>query len=265
MLSNITLGQFFPGNSLIHRLDPRTKIIFVFVFVVLIFIVKSWIGYLVMYALLFTEIMISQIGFKQMLRGLKPLLFIMIFTFILNVFFSTEGKLLVDFYFIKITDTGLFLALKLVLRLVFLIMTTTLLTYTTSPIRLTDAIESLFKPLNKIKFPVHEIAMMMTIAIRFIPTLIEETDKIMKAQTARGAQFDGKNIFKKALDMVPLLVPLFVSAFRRADELAFAMEARCYNGGEGRTKMKRLILINIDYSAFAFLAILIATILIMGI
>jgi len=258
MIENITLGQFFPGDSFIHRLDPRTKIIAVFVFVVLIFIVKSWIGYLLMYGLLVLSIIISKISFRQMLRGLKPLLFIMIFTFILNIFFSTQGSVIFEFYFIKITDVGLLLALKLVLRLVFLITTTTLMTYTTSPIQLTDAIESLFKPLNKIKFPVHEIAMMMTIAIRFIPTLIEETDKIMKAQTARGAEFDGKNIFKKALDMVPLLVPLFVSAFRRADELAFAMEARCYNGGHGRTKLKKLAMRKIDILVFVFLAALIA-------
>ncbi len=260
MLSNITLGQFFPGNSLVHRLDPRTKIIAVFIFVVLIFIVQTWVGYLLMYGLLIICIMISKISIGHMLRGLKPLLFIMIFTFILNLFFNTQGNVIVDYYFIKITDVGLMLALKLCLRLIFLITTTTLMTYTTSPIQLTDAIESLFKPLNKIKFPVHEIAMMMTIAIRFIPTLIEETDKIMKAQTARGAEFDGKNIFKKAIDMVPLLVPLFVSAFRRADELAFAMEARCYNGGQGRTKMKKLKMAVIDFVTFAFLTVLIAVI-----
>jgi energy-coupling factor transport system permease protein len=260
MLSNITLGQFFPGESIIHRLCPRTKLIAVFVLIVLIFIVKSWIGYLMLYTLLIIFIIMSKISFGQMLRGLKPLLFIMIFTFVINLFFNKEGNLIVDFYFIKITDMGLILALKLCLRLIFLITTTTLLTYTTSPIKLTDAIEQLFKPLAKIKFPVHEIAMMMTIAIRFIPTLIEETDKIMKAQIARGADFESKNIFKKALDMVPLLVPLFVSAFRRADELAFAMEARCYNGGEGRTKMHQLKLGKLDYMTFVLIALVIAAV-----
>lgn len=257
MLKNITLGQFFPGESILHRLDPRTKLVLVFSLVVLIFVFKTWIGYAFLYGVLIMMIMFSKINLKQILRGLKPLLFIIIFTFVLNLFFVREGKMLVDFGFIKITVEGIKLAASLSIRLIFLILVTTLLTYTTSPIQLTDAIERLFKPLNKIKFPVHELAMMMTIAIRFIPTLIEETDKIMKAQTARGAEFDSKNIFKRAVNMIPLLVPLFVSAFRRADELAFAMEARCYSGGHGRTKMKILKMHLIDYMAFTFLALII--------
>ena len=259
MLKNITLGQFFPGESIIHRLDPRTKMIVVFSLVVLIFIFKSWIGYALMYGILILVILLSKINLKHILSGLKPLLFIIIFTFVLNLFFSKAGKVIFELGFLKITYEGIILAVSLSARLIFLIMITTLLTYTTSPIQLTDAIERLFKPLNKIKFPVHELAMMMTIAIRFIPTLIEETDKIMKAQMARGAEFDSKNILKRAVNMVPLLVPLFVSAFRRADELAFAMEARCYSGGHGRTKMKILKLHLIDYFALVFLGVLIAT------
>jgi len=258
MMKNITLGQFFPGDSIIHRLDPRTKLTLVFVFVVIIFLFKTWVGYAIMYALLITAIACSGINIKHILRGLKPLLFIIIFTFVLNLLFTNTGKVLVSVGRFKLTMDGVVLAGELVLRLVFLIMITTLLTYTTSPIQLTDAIERMFKPLNKIGFPVHELAMMMTIAIRFIPTLLEETDKIMKAQMARGAEFDSKNIFKRAVNMVPLLVPLFVSAFRRADELAFAMESRCYSGGHGRTKMRVLKLAARDYMVFALL-ILVAT------
>jgi len=258
MLKNITLGQYFPGDSLLHRLDPRTKMILVFSLVVIIFVFKTWIGYALMFAILIAMILLSQTKIKLLLRGLKPLWFILVFTFVLNVLFTKHGTVWLDIGRIKITDEGVYLAASLCSRLIFLIMITSLLTFTTSPIQLTDAIERLFKPLNKIKFPVHELAMMMTIAIRFIPTLIEETDKIMKAQMARGAEFDSKNILKRAVNMVPLLVPLFVSAFRRADELAFAMEARCYSGGHGRTKMKILKLHFVDYLAFVFLGVVIA-------
>ncbi len=259
MLKNITLGQYYPGDSFIHRLDPRTKMVFVFVMVVLIFLFKTWYGYALMFAGLAAAVIASKVNFRYLLKGLKPLWFIIVFTFVLNLLFTSTGKVLLEIGRFKLTIDGLVLAAELVARLVFLIMMTTLLTYTTSPIQLTDAIERLFKPLNKIGFPVHELAMMMTIAIRFIPTLIEETDKIMKAQMARGAEFDSKNIFKRAAGMVPLLVPLFVSAFRRADELAFAMEARCYNGGEGRTKMKVLVMAGRDYAVFALMVLLAAS------
>ena len=258
MLKNITLGQYFPGDSIIHRLDPRTKLTLVFVFVVIIFLFKTWVGYTVMYALLVLAILLSQISFGHILKGLKPLWFIILFTFVLNLLFTNTGMPIFEIGRFKLTTDGLVLAGELVARLVFLIMITTLLTYTTSPIQLTDAIERMFKPLNKIGFPVHELAMMMTIAIRFIPTLIEETDKIMKAQMARGAEFDSKNIFKRAVNMVPLLVPLFVSAFRRADELAFAMEARCYSGGHGRTKMRVLKMKARDYVVLAILVMIAA-------
>ncbi|MEX1307948.1 MAG: energy-coupling factor transporter transmembrane component T [Eubacteriales bacterium] len=265
MLKNITLGQYYPGDSFIHRLDPRTKLIFVFVMVVLIFLFKTWYGYALMFAGLAVAVAASGVKVKYLLKGLKPLWFIIAFTFVLNLLFTSTGTVLFEIGRFKLTTDGLILAGELVARLVFLIMMTTLLTYTTSPIQLTDAIERLFKPLNKIGFPVHELAMMMTIAIRFIPTLIEETDKIMKAQMARGAEFDSKNLFKRTAGMVPLLVPLFVSAFRRADELAFAMEARCYNGGEGRTKMKVLVMTARDYVVFALLLIMIASPVLEGI
>ncbi len=256
MLKNITLGQYFPGDSIIHRLDPRTKITLVFVFVIIIFLFQTWTGYAVMYALLIMAVILSKISFGHILKGLKPLWFIILFTFILNLLFTNTGNVIFEIGRFKLTTDGIVLAAELVFRLVFLILITTLLTYTTSPIQLTDAIERMFKPLNKIGFPVHELAMMMTIAIRFIPTLIEETDKIMKAQMARGAEFDSKNIFKRAVNMVPLLVPLFVSAFRRADELAFAMEARCYSGGHGRTKMRVLKLHTRDYVVLVLLLVI---------
>ncbi len=259
MLKNITLGQYYPGESFIHRLDPRTKLVFVFVMVVLIFLFSTWYGYALMFAVLAASIIASGINFRYLLKGLKPLWFIIAFTFVLNLLFTNTGKVLFEIGRFKLTTDGLVLAAELVARLVFLIMMTTLMTYTTSPIQLTDAIERLFKPLKKIGFPVHELAMMMTIAIRFIPTLIEETDKIMKAQMARGAEFDSKNLFKRAAGMVPLLVPLFVSAFRRADELAFAMEARCYRGGEGRTKMKVLVMAGRDYAVFTLMVLLTAS------
>ena len=254
MIKNVALGQYFPGNSVIHKLDPRMKLMLIIAAIVAIFLAHTWVGYVVMFAFLIAVIIISRVSVKFVLRGLKPLWFIIILTFVLNTFFYTEGEIIASWWIIKISQQGLFNAIRLAVRLVLLIMTTTMLTLTTSPIALTDGLESLLKPLRIIKFPVHELAMMMTIAMRFIPTLLEETDKIMKAQTARGAEFDSGNIIKRAKGMVPLLVPLFVSAFRRADELAFAMEARCYNGGEGRTKMKVLHLHYRDFISAAVVA-----------
>ena len=254
MIKNVSLGQYFPGNSIIHRMDPRIKLVLVVAIIVLIFMMDTLAGNLVVFGFLVLTIILSRVNFKFVLRGLKPLLFIIILTFVLNTFFYSGGTELFSWWIFRVSQEGLMNAIRLAVRLIFLITATTLLTLTTSPIALTDGIESLLKPLKKVKFPVHELAMMMTIAMRFIPTLIEETDKIMKAQTARGAEFDSGSIFKRAAGMVPLLVPLFVSAFRRADELAFAMESRCYHGGEGRTRMKIMHMQVRDYIAMAVVA-----------
>ncbi len=254
MIKNVSLGQYFPGNSVIHRLDPRIKLVLVIAIIVLIFLMDTLPGNLVVFAFLVATIILSRVNVKFVLRGLKPLWFIILLTFILNTFFYSGGTELFSWWIFRVSQEGLNSAIRLAVRLIFLITATTMLTLTTSPIALTDGIESLLKPLKRVKFPVHELAMMMTIAMRFIPTLIEETDKIMKAQTARGAEFDSGSIFKRAAGMVPLLVPLFVSAFRRADELAFAMESRCYHGGEGRTRMKVMHMHVRDIIAMAVVA-----------
>ena len=234
MLKDITLGQYFPGNTPVHRLDPRTKLLMVIVYIVALFLAKWWVSYGLMLAFLITVVAISRIRPKALFKGLKPLLIIMIFTALLNLFY-TDGEVLAQFWIFRITREGIVQATFLVLRIMMLVAGTFLLTYTTSPIALTDGLESLLSPLKKLHFPVHELAMMMSIALRFIPTLIEETDKIISAQKARGADFETGNIFRRAKALIPILVPLFVSAFRRADELATAMECRCYHGGEGRT------------------------------
>ncbi len=239
MLKDITLGQYFPGNTVVHRLDPRTKLLMTLLYIVTLFLCKWFVSYGVMLVFLITAVALSRIRPKALLKGLKPLIIIIIFTAVINLFY-TEGRVLVEFWIFKITAEGLQNAFFLVLRIMMLVTGTFLLTYTTSPIALTDGLESLLSPLKKIHFPVHELAMMMSIALRFIPTLIEETDKIMSAQKARGADFETGNIFRRAKALIPILVPLFVSAFRRADELATAMECRCYHGGEGRTKLKQL-------------------------
>ena len=239
MLKDITLGQYFPGSTVVHRLDPRTKLLMVVLYIVALFLAKWWVSYGLMLAFLVTAVVLSRIRPKALFRGLKPLLIIIIFTALINLFYS-DGQVLVQFWIFRITREGILQAVFLVLRIMMLVMGTFLLTYTTSPIALTDGLESLLGPLKKIRFPVHKLAMMMSIALRFIPTLIEETDKIISAQKARGADFETGNLFRRAKALVPILVPLFVSAFRRADELATAMECRCYHGGEGRTKMKQL-------------------------
>lgn len=240
MLKDITLGQYFPGNSVIHRLDPRTKLIMLVVYIVALFLAKSWVSYGLMLACLVLIVKISTIPPKSIVKGMKPLAMILVFTGLLNLFFTPEGDVLVDLGFASITTGGLERAFFMVVRILMLISGTFLLTYTTSPISLTDGLESLLKPLNKIRVPVHELSMMMCIALRFIPTLIEETDKIMCAQKARGADFETGSLVERAKALIPILVPLFIGAFRRADELATAMECRCYQGGEGRTKMKLL-------------------------
>ena len=260
MLKDITLGQYFPGNSFIHRLDPRTKLIVLVVYIVALFMAVNWVSYALMAAYLVLCIKISTIPAKSFIRGMKPLMMILIFTGVLNLFFTTEGTVLVDFWVITITTAGLQRAIFMVVRILLLICGTFLLTYTTSPISLTDGLEALMNPLKKIKVPVHELSMMMCIALRFIPTLIEETDKIMSAQKARGADFESGTLMEKAKALVPILVPLFISAFRRADELATAMECRCYQGGEGRTKMKLLRYTSWDIRAFFIAALMLAAI-----
>ncbi len=249
MLKDITLGQFFPGKSPVHRLDPRTKILMLILYIVLLFVSGGWITYGVMALFLLTVIRISTIPFKSIVRGLKPVVMILIFTGVLNLFFTADGEVLVHFWCITITTQGVVRAVFMMGRILLLITGTFLLTYTTSPIALTDGLESLLKPLKKIRVPVHELSMMMCIALRFIPTLIEETDKIMSAQKARGADFESGNLLQRAKALVPILVPLFISAFRRADELATAMECRCYQGDVGRTKMKLLRYSRLDLYA----------------
>lgn len=240
MLKDITLGQYFPGQSVIHRLDPRTKLIMLVVYIVALFLAESWVSYGLMLVFLVTVIWLSTIPLKSILRGMKPLVMILIFTGVLNLFFTQEGGVIFHFWILTVTTGGLTRAVMMMSRILMLITGTFLLTYTTSPIALTDGLESLMKPLKKIGVPVHELSMMMCIALRFIPTLIEETDKIMCAQKARGADFETGSLMERAKALIPILVPLFISAFRRADELATAMECRCYQGGEGRTKMKLL-------------------------
>lgn len=249
MLKDITLGQYFPGNTVVHRLDPRTKLVLTLVYIVALFLCKWFISYALMLSFLTLAIILSKTKLKALVKGLKPLLIIIVFTALINIFYS-EGRVLVEWWIFKITVEGLVNAFFLILRIMMLVMGTFLLTYTTSPIALTDGIESLLSPLKKIRFPVHELAMMMSIALRFIPTLIEETDKIISAQKARGADFETGNIFRRAKALIPILVPLFVSAFRRADELATAMECRCYHGGKGRTKMKQLKMHRADLFTF---------------
>ncbi|BAK99291.1 putative cobalt ABC transporter permease protein [Oscillibacter valericigenes Sjm18-20] len=263
MLKDITLGQYFPGDTIAHRLDPRTKLLLVVLYIVGLFCADSGLTYGVMIAVFLTCARISKVGAKALVRGLKPVLLIIIFTGILNLFF-TPGDYLFQFGVLHISRQGIKLAVQMVLRIMLLIMGTFLLTYTTSPIRLTDGLERLLGGLKKLHVPVHELAMMMSIALRFIPTLIEETDKIMSAQKARGADFESGNLFHKAKALIPILVPLFISAFRRADELAVAMECRCYHGGEGRTKLNPLKYAARDYWALACGAAVTAGVIVLG-
>ncbi len=261
MLKDITLGQYFPGNSPIHRLDPRTKLIMLIVYIVALFVAGNWISYAVMLVFLISCIAVSKIPAKSIVRGMKPMVMILAFTAILNLFMTGGDTVWFSFWIIKITKEGVVRAIFMVVRILMLITGTFLLTYTTSPIALTDGIESLLSPLKKIHLPVHELAMMMCIALRFIPTLIEETDKIMSAQKARGADFESGNLIHRVKALIPILIPLFVGAFRRADELATAMECRCYHGGEGRTKMKLLRYKRGDFGAFVIGALLLAGII----
>lgn len=239
MLKDITLGQYFPGNSIIHRLDPRTKILCLIVYITIIFCIKGFVGYGIIAAFTALIIISSRIPFRFVIKGLKPILVFVVITALFNLFL-TNGRVLWSWGFLKITQEGITLAAFMVLRLFFLVLATSMLTLTTSPIALTDGIEHLLSPFKKIGVPAHELAMMMTIALRFIPTLLEETEKIIKAQTARGADFESGNLVSRAKAMIPILIPLFISAFRRADDLAVAMECRCYRGDAGRTRLNEL-------------------------
>lgn len=262
MLSDITLGQYFPGKSLLHKLDPRIKILSVILLIVSIFCAKTYAGFGAVIVATVLLVALSQINVGTIMKSLKPVLFILAFTMIANLFWTTGEKPLVSFWIIKIYPEGIIYALLMALRIVCLIISTfVLLTYTTSPVSLTDAIERLLKPLAKIKVPVHEFSMMMSIALRFIPTLLEETDKIISAQKARGTDFENGSLIKRVKALVPILVPLFVSAFRRADELASAMECRLYTGGEGRTRMKVLKIKPRDIVFFACLCVLLGVII----
>ena len=263
MLKDITLGQYFPGNSVVHRLDPRTKLVLLIGYIVALFVAVDWLSYALVFAFLVITIAISQIPLKSLFKGMKPLIFILIFTGILNLFFTKGETELISWWKIHIYLEGVKQAVLMVVRILMLITGTFLLTYTTSPIALTDGLESLLSPLKKLRLPVHELAMMMCIAMRFIPTLIEETDKIMSAQKARGADFESGNILQRVKALVPILVPLFISAFRRADELATAMECRCYQGGEGRTKMKLLRYKLRDFYTFGVGAMLLADVFVL--
>lgn len=251
MIRDITIGQYYPSGSKLHSLDPRVKIVCTLLYLISLFLFDNIWGYLVATVFLVFVIRISKVPFKFIVRGLRPVIMLLMITVLFNLFLTRTGNILVTFWVFQITDYGLKTALLMAIRLIYLILGSSLMTFTTTPNALTDGIESLLGPFQKIKLPVHEIAMMMSIALRFIPILLEETDKIMKAQIARGADLESGNIIQKAKAMIPILVPLFVSAFRRANDLAMAMEARCYRGGDGRTKMKPLVYHKRDYVAYA--------------
>lgn len=262
MFKDITIGQYFPGDSIIHKLDPRIKIIIIGLFIASLFFLDSFFPYIFILVFIGTVIKVAKLPIKFILKGLKPLVFIILITLTINIF-MTKGEVLFNIGPLTVTKEGLSTAVFMALRLIFLITGTSLLTLTTSPIALTDGIEKLLNPFKKLGLPAHELAMMMTIALRFIPTLLEETDKIMKAQMARGADFESGNILNRAKNLVPLLVPLFINAFRRADELATAMEARCYRGGDNRTRLNELKLKRMDIvvmaSMFIYFGLIVST------
>lgn len=260
MIRDITLGQYYPADSILHKLDPRVKLVTTIAFIVSLFLIDSWIGYVIATVFLVSVIKLSKVPFKFMVRGLKAVILILMITVVFNLFLTPGERVLVQIWKLKITDTGLRTAIFMAIRLTYLIVGSSIMTLTTTPNDLTDGLEKLLSPLKKIHVPVHEIAMMMSIALRFIPILLEETDKIMKAQIARGADFESGNIFQKARNLIPLLVPLFISAFRRANDLAMAMDARCYHGGEGRTKMKPLAYGKRDGMAYGVVVIYLAVI-----
>ena len=259
----ITIGQYYHANSFIHKLDARMKLLCTILFITVLFFVGNFLGYALAAVYLAVIIRVSKVPPKFLFRGLRAIMFIIIFTAFLNIFFTQGGEVVLEVGFVRVTELGLLNASRMAIRLVMLIVGSSLLTLTTTPIQLTDAIEYSLKPFKKIGVPAHEIAMMMTIALRFIPTLMEEMDKIMKAQMARGADFDTGGIIKKARSLVPLLVPLFISSFRRADDLALAMEARCYRGDVGRTRMKQMKMKWRDYKALAILGLFTAMVFVL--
>lgn len=264
MLKDITIGQYFPGSSLIHRLDPRFKIIITFIYILMLFTGSSVVCLAVGAVYTVGAVILSRIPVKMFWKSVKPLLPFLILTALLNLFLVESGDTVFHWRFIKITDGGINISVFMLIRIVLLIAGSSLLTYTTSPITLTDAIERLMSPLKILRFPVHELAMMMSIALRFIPTLIEETDKIMSAQKARGAEIDTGSFTTRAKNLISILVPLFISAFRRADELATAMECRCYHGGEGRTRLRQLKSAPRDYIALGVTVLFLAGVIVLG-
>ncbi len=264
MIRDITIGQYYPAKSILHRLDPRVKLVSTLLYLISLFLFRSIAGYLVATLFLIGIIRLSRVPFGYIVKGLKPVIMLLMITVVFNLFLKKEGEVLVHIWRLSITTAGLRNAVYMAVRLIYLIIGSSLMTFTTTPNELTDGIEALLNPLNKIRVPVHEVAMMMSIALRFIPILLEETDKIMKAQQARGADFESGNIIQRAKAMIPILVPLFVSAFRRAYDLAMAMEARCYRGGEGRTKMKPLRYKGRDRAAYAMIAVYVAAVVAIG-
>lgn len=264
MIRDITIGQYYPANSTLHRLDPRVKLVATLMYLISLFLFKSISGYIIATLFLVTIIKISKVPFSYIVKGLKPVIMLLMITVIFNLFLTRDGEVLFHAWIFTITEGGLVTAVYMAIRLVYLIIGSSLMTFTTTPNELTDGIESLLGPLNKVHVPVHEVAMMMSIALRFIPILLEETDKIMKAQIARGADLESGNIIQKAKSMIPILVPLFVSAFRRANDLAMAMEARCYRGGDGRTKMKPLKYRSRDYTAYIVMLAYVAAVVAIG-
>lgn len=264
MIRDITIGQYYPAKSILHRLDPRTKLVSTLLYLVSLFLFKSISGYLVATVFLMAIIRMSKVPFAYIVRGLRPIIMLLMITVLFNLFLTRDGDVLFHAWIFTITEGGLVTAVYMAIRLIYLIIGSSLMTFTTTPNELTDGIEELLGPLNKIHVPVHEIAMIMSIALRFIPILLEETDKIMKAQIARGADLESGNMIQKAKSMIPILVPLFVSAFRRANDLAMAMEARCYRGGEGRTKMKPLHYQKRDHMAYIVVIVYVIAVVVIG-
>ena len=264
MIRDITIGQYYPANSTLHRLDPRVKLVATLMYLISLFLFKSISGYIIATLFLVTIIKISKVPFSYIVKGLKPVIMLLMITVIFNLFLTRDGEVLFHAWIFTITEGGLVTAVYMAIRLVYLIIGSSLMTFTTTPNELTDGIESLLGPLNKVHVPVHEVAMMMSIALRFIPILLEETDKIMKAQIARGADLESGNIIQKAKSMIPILVPLIVYALSRANDLAMAMEARCYRGGDGRTKMKPLKYRSRDYTAYIVMVAYVAAVVVIG-
>ena len=264
MIRDITIGQYYPVDSRLHRLDPRVKIVCTLLYLISLFLFSNIAGYLVATIFLVAVIRISKVPFRFIVKGLRPIIMLLMITVLFNLLLTKTGNIVFEMWIFTVTDAGIRTAVFMTIRLIYLILGSSLMTFTTTPNALTDGIERLLGPFQKIKLPVHEIAMMMSIALRFIPILLEETDKIMKAQLARGADLESGNIFQKAKAMIPILVPLFVSAFRRANDLAMAMEARCYRGGEGRTKMKPLVYEKKDYIAYSITVLYVVIAVLVG-